>query len=332
MGANVEKELKHAEKEFSHEYNKILKNPWAVTAIILVAILLVGGILVYTGKLGGASASTADVEKNVLNFATSRGVEATVKSITSVDSFYEVILDIQGQETPLYVTKDGKYLVPQYLPLVETETPTTTPEAPKDIPKTDKPTIELYVFSYCPYGLQMEKAFAPVVTLLGSKIDYKIRQIGAMHGDYEKVEAERQLCIEKEYPAKFLAYVKAFAEDSAIGACSGDATCLTPKLNALMTKLGITSTKIDSCMKTNGEALYNAELQNSEAKGVGGSPTVLINGVDAQLSRSPDAIKTAICAAFTTQPSECSQSLSTTQASPGFGASAGSAASSSASC
>ena len=34
----------------------------------------------------------------------------------------------------------------------------------------------------------MEKAMIPVVKLLGDKIDFTIRQIGAMHGDFEKLK------------------------------------------------------------------------------------------------------------------------------------------------
>src|SRR5680860_695813 len=63
-----------------------------------------------------------------------------------------------------------------------------------NVPKSDKPSVELYVFTYCPYGTQSEKGIIPAVKALGSKIDFKIKQIGAMHGDHEKIEAQRQLC------------------------------------------------------------------------------------------------------------------------------------------
>jgi len=319
----------HTTHHVVHHAKKLTSNPWMISTVILAIALVFGAILYVSQGSGGASASTADVEKAVLKFADERGVNATVKSTTVKDSFYEVVLLINGQEAPLYVTKDGKYLVPQYVPLAETpaQIPDTTPPKATEVPKTDKPVVELYVFTYCPYGLQMEKAILPVVNLLGSKIDFKIRQIGAMHGEYEQIEAQRQLCIEKEYPSKYLTYVSEFAINTEIGSCSGDATCLKPKLEALMTKLGITGSKIDACMNSTGSVLYEAEVQNSQSKGVGGSPTTIINGVETQLSRSPDAIKTAICAAFTTAPTECSQTLSTAQASPGFGADAGSAGS-----
>ena len=169
----------------------------------------------------------------------------------------------------------------------------------------------------------MEKAAIPVAKLLAGKIDFKIRQIGAMHGDYEKVEAERQLCIEKNYPTKYLDYVLAFAENSEIGNCKGDTTCLTPKINALYTKLGIDAKKINSCMTSEGETLYNAEVQNSQSKGVSGSPTVLVNGVSSSVSRSPAGVLDAVCQAFSTVPESCATQLSSTSSVAGFGAGTG---------
>src|SRR4030042_6276821 len=223
------------------------------------------------------------------------------------------------------------------VPLVESssQTPQQT-----EVPKADKPTVELYVFTYCPYGLQMEKAMIPAVELLGDKINFKIRQIGAMHDAqgcsgsacFEKTEAQRQLCIEKNYPSKFLDYILSFAEDTSIGNCNGDATCLTSKLNALYTKLGIDASKINSCMASEGEKLYNAEVDNSGSKGVSGSPTLIINGVNTQSSRSPEAIKGVICSAFNNVPTECTMTLSTDSASAGFGAGTSSSSTSSASC
>jgi len=169
----------------------------------------------------------------------------------------------------------------------------------------------------------------PVVKLLGDKIDFKIRQIGAMHGEFEKLEAERQLCIEKNYPSKFLDYVLAFAEDASCS--SGADTCLTSKLNTLYSKLGIDASKINACMTSEGQALYDAEVSNANSKGVSGSPTLIINGVETQSGRSPEAVKGAICEAFTNVPTQCSQKLSTDSASAGFG-SGSSSSNSSATC
>lgn len=304
-------------------FGNMRENPWILSTFVLGVLVLILIIGSFSGKLTGNVVSGDSAGQQMLDYFNSNGVEdLTIKSVDDVSGVYKVNFEYQGAVVPYYVTKDGKYagsLSPLSLSNSDSSGSKTQPQ--KDIPKSSKPFVELYVFTYCPYGLQMEKAMIPVAKLLGSKIDFKIRQIGAMHGDFEKVEAERQLCIEKNYPNKYLDYITAFAENTAIGDCKGDATCLTPKLSSLYSKLGIDANKINSCMNTDGDKLYNAELSNSESKGVSGSPTIIINGVEASLSRSPDAVKTAICAAFNGAPSECSQTLSTNQASSGFGVS-----------
>ena len=311
-------------------------NPWILATIVLGIVLLIflvtsSGV---TGRITGNVISENDVGDMLLKVYEANGIQGlTLDSVKEVSGVYQVNFNYQGQVVPIYVTKDGKYsgsLTP--LSSDPSSDNSNTNTQTQEIPKTTKPSVELYVFTYCPYGLQMEKAMLPVARLLANKIDFKVRQIGAMHGEFEKIEAERQLCIEKEYPTKILDYMVAFAEDTSIGSCNGDATCVAPKLNSLFTKLGISKSKIEACMTKDGEALYNAEVGNANSKGVGGSPTIIINGVDAQLSRSPEAVKTAICDSFSNAPSECSQVLSSDQASPGFGTSTGSGSASGIQC
>ncbi|VVB82507.1 Uncharacterised protein [uncultured archaeon] len=85
-------------------------------------------------------------------------------------------------------------------------------------------------------------------------------------------------------------------------------------------------------MASDGVTMYNTEVTNAENQGVSGSPTLIINGVQASADRSPEAIKGVICNAFNTVPSACSQTLDTNQASAGFGSGSSSSSSSAASC
>lgn len=316
-------------KENVSTVGKMRENPWIVSTLvlgILSLILIVGN---FSGSLTGHVVSEKNIGQQMLDYFASNGVQnLKLDSVDEVSGVYKINFDYNGAVVPYYVTKDGKYAGSLSPISSKSDSSDSTDTASKDIPKSDKPVVELYVFTYCPYGLQMEKAMIPVVKLLGDKIDFKIRQIGAMHGDFEKVEAERQLCIEKNYPTKFLDYVLAFAEDTTCSSGS-DSACVTKKVNSLYSKFGIDANKINSCMKSEGEKLYNAELSNSEAKGVSGSPTVIVNGVQASLSRSPDAVKKSVCDAFKKSPSECSQTLSTSQSSAGFGSGTSSGSSSS---
>ena len=107
--------------------------------------------------------------------------------------------------------------------------------------------------------------------------------------------------------------------DTSIGNCRGEANCVDPLLDNLMANLSIDKDKIAKCMVSDALSLYDTQVAKAQAAGISGSPTFVINGAQVQVSRSPEAVKAAICNAFTTAPSECSQTLSTAQASPSFG-------------
>ena len=305
--------------------NLFRDKPWVVSTFvlgILVILLLVGSLGITGGTVSEKSAGDA-----ILSLANSQGADAELVNVVKEGDFYKVTLSIDGNNVPVYVTKDGKYFTSSLIPLTE-QTQETSPNSnsnsntpAQDIPKSTNPSVELYVFTYCPYGTQSEKGIIPVVELLGDKIDFKIRQIGAMHGEYEKIEAERQLCIEKEYPAKYLDYVLAFALNSEIGACGGEATCVGPKIDALYTKLGISKAKIESCIASDGLTIYNAELSNSQKVGVSGSPTLIINGVKISSARDSASYLDVVCQAFSdgSVPIECGEQLSSASPSAGFG-------------
>ncbi|MEK6936192.1 MAG: hypothetical protein AABW67_05370 [Nanoarchaeota archaeon] len=305
--------------------DKMKHNPWIVSSIILGIAVLVLLFFVFKGGITGNVVKEDVVAENLIAFANAQGADATLVEVNDKGNFYEVVLSIGGQEAPIYVTKDGKYFTQALIPLtgsvVDNSNTDTNTQTQADVLKSDKPVVELYVFTYCPYGTQSEKGIIPAVNLLGNKIDFKIRQIGAMHGEYEKIEAQRQLCIEKNYPTKFLDYVNDFVSSSEVGGCNGDAACVGPKIDVLYTKLGIDKAKIESCMKTNGATLYSAEEANSKTQGVSGSPTLIINGEKIQSGRDSASYLATICSAFNTAPAECSQTLSSDSPSPGFGSS-----------
>jgi len=329
-----EKETKPEEQipvsgEKKSEFTKsIRKNPWILSTIFLGIIVLIFIFLDFSGSLTGSAISSGAAATSLINFLNTQAPSAVVlENVSTISGLYNVNVIYQNQTIPLYVTKDGKYFI-QGLVLLESTTSSSSTTQQEPVPKSDKPDVELYVFAYCPYGLQMEKAILPVVKLLGDKISFKIRQIGAMHGDFEEVEAKRQLCIEKNYPAQYLNYVSAFASSTDIGNCQGTASCVEPLINAIYAKLGINENTVNSCMTSDGATLYSAEEQNAQNNGVTGSPTLVINGVEAQASRNPEAVKEVICNAFNTVPSECSQTLDSSSASSGFGASTSSSSTS----
>lgn len=330
---------------------RMRQNPWILSTIFL-SIILLFVLVSRSGLLTGNVISEDAAAQNLNDFAKAQKI--TLSDITTTDegSFYVASFTINGTKSSAYITKDGKYLIQPMAALTGQATASDSSassgaDAAPTIPKSDKPKVDLYIFSYCPFGTQAEKGMIPVYNLLKNKVDFNIIAIGAMHGDFEKVESLRQISIEKLYGKdKLFAYLQEFDTNSNIGSCGGDATCLDKYLPAIYTKLGIDKSKVDDYMKTSAEAIYSAQGQQAASLGYTSSPTLVINNVEIgtssdyknyiyndkkiPFSRSAETYKTIICDLFNKKPSECSTSLSTSSPSPGFGGSTG--ASTGASC
>jgi len=317
--------IENKEAQTSLSLPKKSINVWMIASAVLL-ILLAASLLLPKG-ITGAVISENDAEKNAIDFINKNIISsgtANLSSVQDLGSIYEINVTYNGKIIPTYVTKDGKYFIQNILdinkPVIKNTANSTKAQTAVNVTKSAKPKVDSFVFSYCPYGLQFEKALSPVYTLLKDSAEINLVFIGAMHGEYEKVESYRQLCVQKEYGKdKLFEYLDKFNADTAIGSCSSNAACSLPLIEKLMTTLSIDKSKIDSCMATDAEALYNADMAIAKNAGISGSPTFLINGAKVTVTRSPEAIKKAVCDAFTTAPSQCSQNLSSTAASAGFG-------------
>ncbi len=197
------------------------------------------------------------------------------------------------------------------------------------IPKSDRPNVEIFIMSYCPYGLQMQKAALPAMELLGEKADFTVKWVSyVMHGLKEIEENNNQYCIQNEYPDKYIDYAKCFTVSDDSDGC--------------MSQNGIDKAVVDACIaeaeaefktmelyddkstwNSGSYPQYNVHLPENQMYGVRGSPTTVINGKVVSVSRSPEDVKTAVCCAFNVMPAECSQTLSTAPASPGIGGGTG---------
>jgi protein-disulfide isomerase len=211
------------------------------------------------------------------------------------------------------MTKDGKYMIPAIQELNPVSLPSQNDkEKPsQNVPKTSKPKVELYVWSYCPYGVQMQGPMAEVAELLKGKAEFIIVPYYDGHGAYETQQNKIQLCIQKLAEDKYWSYAKGFVE-TIYSKCGSQRTeaCDKNESISLMKKLGIDSSKIMSCVDSQGKTLLEEAAKKSQQNGVSGSPTVIINGVKVNVARTPESVKTAVCSAFENVPAECSKNLS----------------------
>jgi hypothetical protein len=216
-----------------HNKNVTYKTMTLILGIVSVA-LLIGLILALT--LGGGNKvpgekSMAEVKTEVDSYI--KGLannDASVDSITDVGGLYALKLTVAGMQYDSYASKDGKLLFPQGIDLtqqLDVGGDTSTP-APTNVPKSDKPVVELFVMSHCPYGTQSEKGMLPVARTLGDKIDFKIRFVYyAMHGALEVNEQVIQYCIQDEQSDKFIKYLACFLNSTDGGSAVTTNNCLT---------------------------------------------------------------------------------------------------------
>jgi len=192
------------------------------------------------------------------------------------------------------------------------------------MPKKDKPEVEMFVMSHCPYGTQIEKGMLPVARLLGDKIDFNIRFCSyAMHGKKELDEQTLQYCIQKEYNDKYMDYLACFLKDEKTDDCLKEVG-LDGKLDSCITE---TDAEFKITEKFNDEStwsggrfpLFDVDKELNEKYGITGSPGLVINGVTAKSGRDPASLLNAICTGFKNKPAECNEKLSSANPSPGFG-------------
>ena len=149
------------------------------------------------------------------------------------------------------------------------------------IERMGKPTLELFVMSYCPFGIQAEEKIMPIVKKFGDKIDFKLQFIAqekgtpsqqditpfiSLHGYPEVAENIRQLLIAQEYPEQYSDYI----------------LCRGKKLNKswedCAKKHGIDVEKIQRLSDTpEAEQLFRENIKRSAELGIRASPTILVD-------------------------------------------------------
>ncbi|MBU1198467.1 MAG: hypothetical protein KKF46_08160 [Nanoarchaeota archaeon] len=187
----------------------------------------------------------------------------------------------------------------------------------------NRPQIDFFVMSYCPYGNQAEEGIEPAYQLLKDVADFNPRyviysnyggggpnfcidaesQICSMHGIVELNQNIREACV-----AKHIGMDEwfEFALKMNTDATSQNAD---DKWESAAKGLGLDIDVINKCFDEEGEALMAADKALGDLMGVSGSPSVFVDGDSYSGGRTPEAFKQGLCAAFDTAPSECNTKL-----------------------
>lgn len=191
----------------------------------------------------------------------------------------------------------------------------------------NRPQIDFFVMSYCPYGNQAEELIEPVYQLLKDSADFNPHYViypnygdggpnycldngkyCSMHGIQELNQGVRELCVSK-YLGMGEWFKFAMEMNKKCNYQNAD-TCWGPVAQGL----GLDVEKIKVCERDEALALLADELKLNQAYGAQGSPQIFIDGDEFSGSRSSSGYLEALCAAFEHAPGACNTVIEETAA------------------
>ena len=311
-------------KDVCKKYKKVCP---LLVGILIIAAIVIGAWyyrMVWKKSHLSQKEAKAQVEDFINNNLMQPGIKVNIEKVEKENGLYEITLKMgegeQIREIISYLTIDGKKFFPSAPMDIEevkkqvAETKKKEAE-PEDISKSDKPKVDLYVMSFCPYGNQAEDTMKPVYELLKNKAEFNFHYIvsssgnaiNSLHGEKEVVQNEREACVMKNYGKdKWMNFVSYVNKN-----CGSDGNCW----EAGAKSLAINTARVNACVSSSGTTLMKEDEKKSIAAGASGSPTMVINGVQTksvyQYGNS-EAYKQAVCLAFNTAPDECKKVLSAT--------------------
>ena len=284
------------------------KNPWMVSTLFLIIILMVVIIFRASGTGGAITGNVVkdtDAGNSVISFINSQGKgNAALVSSEREGALYKVIVKYNEQDIPVYVTLDGKYLISQPIPLTadaelansgNNNAPSSNVKVNLDIgnsPVTGNKDalvtiVEFSDFS-CPYCAaasgdneklltfmkQNNPNWEPIVTNLlkeyvdTGKVKFAVKYSFG-HGGGHPAQLVAWCLNEQNLYWKF--YPQAFAHQD-------DAENLD-KMKELANGLNADMTKLQSCLDSKKyDSQFDKDQNEGTKAGVSGTPAFFVNG------------------------------------------------------
>jgi len=286
---------------------------WAVLGLLLLFMPVLPALAQLRPQ---AAAETAE---DMLNTYLLKGASAAVLREPVIESgLYRIDFNIGDTEQPVYLTTDGKFMIfpDNMIDIAALQESAQSKQKAVAITRRDRPSVELYVMSLCPYGVKAEQMILPVIAEFGNSLDFSIKyivdvkgetldEVDSLRGPQEVEENLRQVAVRRYYPDKFSAYLDMMREKSCLISC-GEVSLDTYWKTAAR-KLKMNPRKIESFVNSD-EALTFLKRNDADVKkyAINASPTLIINGMKTDaVYQGPKATRTAICSAFSVPPSEC---------------------------
>jgi len=314
----VKKKVEKKRPSFLARTVKIRVSNLLLLGMVLVALFLLNSLIL--------AKKEREMKKNLLPQAIKKIInnnktKFTIEKFKRTSGLYQFELKINGRKYVSYLSKDAKILFTSGIKLdnllkkPKNKSATTANKkkvTAKNIDKSSQPKLVAFIMSNCPFGLQMQRAFKKALQeqpalkpLLSIKYIGTINKgkINSLHGDKEAQEDLKQVCIREEQSTKYWPYVSCYMEKGQTAPC--------------LQKNGIDENKLDSCLKDKKRGLAYLQKDFTEAKknNIESSPTLLLNKKQKVSEfnfggRTPEAIKSLVCASFKKKPAFCKKKLS----------------------
>jgi protein-disulfide isomerase len=286
--ANAKKDSDVIQIPIGNYVKNLRNNLWMISTLVLAVVVI---LLIFFKSSGvtGSVISSDEAGQKVVSFINAQGQgSAELVSSEKQGSLYQVKVNYNGQEIPVYVTLDGEYLTTSLIPLSGsansgTDTGTDNSE-PVEVTLGDSPVlgkadapVTIIEFSdfQCPFcGKFFSETFPDLkknyIDTGKAKLVYKDFPL-SFHPEAEKA-AEAASCVreQKQDVGFWKMHDKMFANQETLSVANE---------KAWARQLGVDGAKFDKCLD---DGKYKSAVQEDEAYGqqlgVSGTPTFFING------------------------------------------------------
>lgn len=170
------------------------------------------------------------------------------------------------------------------------------------------PTLELFVMSQCPYGVEVVNAATEARKQLGGGLAMDVEFIGdgspgkleSMHGKPEVDGDLAQICAKDMAPDRYLDFISCQNKNP---------RAVDKNWRDCASEGGLEASAIESCMTGDkGQKLLAASFAEAKKRGASGSPTMFLNGKPYEGGRKPRDFMRSVCDAYTgDRPAACSK-------------------------
>ena len=305
------KENKEIQIPVGKYLNGLRKNPWVGVSIVLFVLLVVAAFMM-SGKLGLSMVDGEEAGQKLVDFINAQGQGSAEYVSSSVDgSLYQIIVNYNGEEIPVYVTNDGKYLISDVIPL-SGEAASDNSDDNSGIDSNAKAEIDESKIEGAP-SLGEKNAPVTIVEFTDYECPFCGRHYTETYGQIKKdyIDTGKVKYVMMDFPLNFHPNAQKAAESAeCVRDQKGDTAyfAMHDKLFTNQQSLSITNykkwareisgvdgAKFDSCLDSGkfekavlDEAAYGGSL------GISGTPGFFINGIKVEGAYPYDTFKQII--------------------------------------